>query len=233
MIPLRDTTKSHSFPFINITLITINILIFLYEQSLGDNLYEFIYQYGLIPTVLFSKSDLTLTDRLLPFLSSMFLHAGWMHIIGNMLFLYIFGDNVEDRMGHLKYLAFYILTGFIAAFFQIATNLSSQIPMVGASGAISGVLGAYLLFFPKSKILTLVFLVIFVQLIRLPAVVFILFWFAIQLLSGIGSLSLSDSMGGVAFWAHIGGFIGGVIIAKSFQKKGYKLLSSIKTKYYH
>lgn len=233
MIPLRDTTKSHSFPFINITLITINILIFLYEQSLGDNLYEFIYQYGLIPTVLFSKSDLTFTDRLLPFLSSMFLHAGWMHIIGNMLFLYIFGDNVEDRMGHLKYLAFYILTGFIAAFFQIATNLSSQIPMVGASGAISGVLGAYLLFFPKSKILTLVFLVIFVQLIRLPAVVFILFWFAIQLLSGIGSLSLSDSMGGVAFWAHIGGFIGGVIIAKSFQKKGYKLLSSIKTKYYH
>jgi membrane associated rhomboid family serine protease len=233
MIPIRDTTKSNTFPFINITLITFNILIFFYEQSLGSRLNEFIYEYGLIPAVLFSKSDLSLTDRLLPILSSMFLHGGWMHIIGNMLFLYIFGDNVEDRMGHIKYLLFYICTGLIAAFFQIATNISSQIPMVGASGAISGVLGAYLLFFPKSKILTLVPIFIFIQFIRLPAAVFILLWFGFQLLSGIGSLSISESIGGVAFWAHIGGFIGGIILAKSFQKKGYKLLRNIKTKYYH
>jgi len=233
MIPLRDTTKSNSFPFINITLITFNILIFFHEQLLGNHLNDFIYQYGLIPAALFSKSDVSLIDRFIPFFSSMFLHSGWMHIIGNMLFLHIFGDNVEDRMGHAKYLLFYIVTGLIAAFFQIATNISSQIPMIGASGAISGVLGAYLLFFPKSKILTLVPIFIFIKFIHLPASVFILLWFAFQLLSGIGSLSFSDTIGGVAFWAHIGGFIGGIILAKSFQKKGYKLLSSIKTKYYH
>jgi len=233
MIPLRDTTKSNTFPFINITFITFNILIFFHEQSLGSHLNDFIHQYGLIPAVLFSKSDLSLIDRLIPFVSSMFLHGGWMHIIGNMLFLYIFGHNIEDRMGHFKYLLFYLSTGFIAAFFQIVMNISSQIPMIGASGAISGVLGAYLIFFPKSKILTLVPIFIFIKFMRIPAVVFILFWFGIQLLSGVGSLSASQSTGGVAFWAHIGGFIGGIILAKSFQKKGYKLLSSIKTKYYH
>ncbi len=233
MIPLRDTTKSNTFPFINITLITLNILIFFHEQSLGDHLNELIYQYGLIPAEQFSRSGASLTDRLFPFVSYMFLHGGWMHIIGNMLFLYIFGHNIEDRMGHFKYLLFYLSTGFIAAFFQIAMNISSQIPMIGASGAISGVLGAYLLFFPMSKILTLVPIFIFIRLMRIPAVVFILFWFGLQLLFGIGSLSASQSSGGVAFWAHIGGFIGGIILAKSFQKKGYKLLSSIKTKYYH
>ncbi|NIP39586.1 MAG: rhomboid family intramembrane serine protease [Candidatus Dadabacteria bacterium] len=233
MIPLRDTTKSNTFPVINITLIAANIFIFFFQLSLGDRVNELIYHYGLVPATLFSKSGLSFSDRFFPFISSMFLHGGWMHIIGNMLFLHVFGDNVEDRMGHSRYLMFYIFCGFIAAFFQIATNLGSQVPMVGASGAISGVLAAYLLFFPKAKILTLVPIFIFIQFIHLPAIVYILFWFGIQLLSGIGALSIPGDGGGVAFWAHIGGFIGGLILAKSFQKKGYKLLSNIKTKYYH
>lgn len=233
MIPLRDTTKSNSFPFINITLITVNILIFFFQLTLGDRVNEFIYHYGLVPANLFSKTSLSFSDRFFPFINSMFLHGGWMHIIGNMLFLYVFGDNVEDRMGHFKYLMFYVFTGFIAAFFQIATNLSSQIPMVGASGAISGVLAAYLLFFPRAKILTVIPVFIFLQFVHLPAFVYILLWFGFQLLSGIGALSIGGDVGGVAFWAHIGGFVGGLILAKSFQKKGYKLLSNIKTKYYH
>ncbi len=156
-----------------------------------------------------------------------------MHIIGNMLFLHVFGDNVEDRMGHVKYLLFYLCAGFIAAFFQIATDPKSQIPMVGASGAISGVLAAYLLFYPKAKILTVVPIFIFLQFIKLPAVVYILLWFGFQLLSGIGALSIPGEGGGIAFWAHIGGFIGGIILAKAFQKKGYKLLNNFKTRYYH
>lgn len=233
MIPLRDTARSSTFPIINIIFITFNIIIFIYEQSLGNQLNQFIYQYGLIPAILFSNGDITLLDRFTPFLSSMFLHGGWMHLIGNMLFLYIFGDNVEDRMGHLKYALFYIVCGIIAAFFQIGTNVHSNIPMVGASGAISGVLGAYLLFFPRSKVLTLAPIFIFIHFVHIPAAVFILIWFGFQLLSGIGTLSISHGMGGVAFWAHIGGFIGGLILAKSFQKKAYKIFGNMKTKYYH
>jgi len=233
MIPLRDLTRSNSFPFVNLTFITINILAFLYEQSLGKQLNEFIYQYGLVPSFLFSKENITITQRFSPFKFSMFLHGGWMHLIGNILFLYIFGKNVEDRMGHIKYFFFYLAVGIIAAVFQIATNLKSTIPMVGASGAISGVLGAYLLFLPRSRILTLVPIFIFIHFMRIPAAVFILIWFAFQLLSGVGILSISQSMGGVAFWAHIGGFIGGLMLAKSFQKKGYKILGNFKTKYYH
>ena len=233
MIPLRDTARLSTFPIINIIFIAINIIIFVYEQSLGNRLNQFIYHYGLVPAILFSNAELSVTDRFLPFMSSMFLHGGWLHLIGNMLFLYIFGDNVEDRLGHLKYAVFYIICGLIAAMFQVATNLHSNIPMVGASGAISGVLGAYLLFFPKSKVLTLVPIFIFIQFIHIPAAVFILIWFGFQLLSGIGTLSISHGMGGVAFWAHIGGFIGGLILAKPFQKKAYKIFNSMKTNYYH
>jgi membrane associated rhomboid family serine protease len=233
MIPLRDTARSNSFPIINIIFITVNIIIFIYEQSLGNRLNQLIYNYGLVPAILFSNADISLTDRFLPFISSMFLHGGWMHLIGNMLFLYIFGDNVEDRMGHFKYALFYVISGIIAALFQIVTNLHSNIPMVGASGAISGVLGAYLLFFPKSKVLTLVPIFIFIHFVHIPAAVFIIIWFAFQLLSGIGTLSISHGMGGIAFWAHIGGFIGGLILAKSFQKKSYKIFSNMKTRYYH
>ena len=162
----------------------------------------------------------------------MFLHGGWLHIIGNTLFLFIFGDNVEARMGHMRYLVFYLICGLAAALFQIITNVSSVIPMIGASGAISGVLGAYITFYPKSKILTLVPIFFFIQLIHIPAAIFIFIWFIIQFLSGVGSLGASQEIGGVAFWAHIGGFIAGLILARYFQKGGLRVAGG-SGRYYH
>ncbi len=232
MIPLRDTTKSGAFPFVNLTLITINILVFLYEFSLGENIHNFIFEYGLIPAKVFSSANIDLGERLFPFISSMFIHAGWMHIIGNALFLFIFGDNVEARMGHFKYLIFYIVCGLAAAFFQIITSLDSVIPMVGASGAISGVLGAYISFFPKSKILTLIPIFFFIRLIHIPAAIFIFVWFIIQFISGIGSLGMTQDTGGVAFWAHIGGFVAGLILARFFQKGRLRVVGD-GGRYYH
>lgn len=232
MIPLRDTTKSGTFPIVNLTLITINILVFLYEVSLGERMHLFILEYGLIPAKVFTSADIGIGDRLFPFISSMFLHGGWLHIIGNALFLFIFGDNVEARMGHVRYLLFYIICGLAAAAFQIVTNVGSVIPMVGASGAISGVLGAYITFFPKSKILTLVPIFFFIQFIHIPAAIFIFVWFIIQFLSGVGTLGASQDTGGVAFWAHIGGFVAGLILARFFQKGGLKVAGEGR-RYYH
>jgi membrane associated rhomboid family serine protease len=232
MIPLRDTTKSSTFPFVNLTLITLNILVFIYEVSLGQSLSSFIFEYGLIPARVFSFSGTGVYDKLFPFLSSMFIHGGWLHIAGNVLFLYIFGDNVEARMGHIKYLIFYLVCGLAAALFQIITNIHSEIPMIGASGAISGVLGAYITFYPKSKILTLVPIFFFIQLIHIPAAIFIFIWFIIQFLSGIGSLGLPEGTGGVAFWAHVGGFVAGLILARHFQKRGFRVVKN-GGRYYH
>lgn len=233
MIPLRDTTKSEGFPFINITLIIISVSVFLYEASLGQNMIIFIYDYGLVPEkVISSASDSGIYDRLYPFLSSMFLHGGWLHLIGNMLFLYIFGDNVEGRMGHFKYLLFYIICGLAAAVFQFITNIHSEIPMVGASGAISGVLGAYIVFFPKSRILTLVPIFFFIQLIHVPAAVFIFIWFIIQFLSGVSTLGAPAETGGVAFWAHIGGFVAGLILARHFVKGRFNFRESAQRRYH-
>lgn len=233
MIPLRDTTKSAGFPFINITLIIISVLIFLYEAALGQNMIIFIYEYGLVPQkVISSSSSAGIYERLYPFFSSMFLHGGWLHLIGNMLFLYIFGDNVEGRMGHFKYLVFYIVCGLAAAVFQFITNIHSEIPMVGASGAISGVLGAYIVFFPRSRILTLVPIFFFIQLIHVPAAVFIFIWFIIQFLSGVSTLGTPSDTGGVAFWAHIGGFVAGLILARYFAKGAYDF-KKLTGRYYH
>lgn len=233
MIPLRDTTKSPGFPYVNITLIVLNVLIFLYEYTLGENMNVFIFRWGLIPVNVFSSSpDMTITDRFYPFLTSMFLHAGWLHLIGNMLFLYIFGDNVEGRVGHIKYLIFYIICGLAAAVFQFMTNTHSVIPMVGASGAISGILGAYITFYPRSRILTLVPVFFFIQLIHIPAAVFILIWFLIQFLSGLGTLNIPKETGGVAFWAHVGGFVAGLILARFFDRSRY-LLGASTQRYHH
>lgn len=233
MIPLRDTTKSAGFPFVNFTLIIICALTFLYEVSLGRNMIVFIYEYGLIPADVFSSSPNTgFYDRSYPFFSSMFLHGGWLHLIGNMLFLYIFGDNVEGRMGHFKYLVFYIICGLAAAVFQFVTNINSDIPMVGASGAISGVLGAYITFYPRSKILTLVPIFFFIQLIHIPAAVFIFIWFIIQFLSGVSTLGVPKETGGIAFWAHIGGFVAGLILARFFEKKRYHLKTAPQKDYH-
>ena len=231
MIPLRDTTKPLRFPFVNISLIIINICVFIYGQYLVENTHSFILTYGLIPKDVFAPF-VQMSERIYPFFSSMFLHGGWLHLIGNILFLYIFGANVESRMGHLKYIIFYIICGFAAASFQVITSLKSGIPMVGASGAISGILGAYITFFPKSKILTLVPIFFFIQLIHIPASIFIFVWFIIQFISGVGSLGAPNDTGGVAFWAHIGGFVVGLILARFFDNNR-RLRVAETPRYYH
>jgi membrane associated rhomboid family serine protease len=204
MFPLRDTQPSYSRPLVTTLLIVLNTIVFLYEISLDEySRNYFIAQFGLIP------------DRFhfLAVLTSMFLHGGWMHLIGNMWFLWIFGDNVEDVLGHSKYLVFYLLCGCAAAMTQVLFNAGSRLPMVGASGAIAGVMGAYLIKFPHSRIVTLVFVFIFITTIEVPAVLMLLYWFFIQLFSGVGTIGYSHlSQGGTAFFAHVGGFIAGMIL---------------------
>jgi membrane associated rhomboid family serine protease len=204
MFPLRDTQPSYSKPVVTVLLIVVNILVFLFEISLepfARN--EFIAAYGLVPDQF----------SFLNVLTSMFLHGGWMHVLGNMWFLWIFGDNVEDLLGHWKFLLFYLLCGVAAALGQVLSNPYSTAPMVGASGAIAGVMGAYLIKFPRARVLTLVFILFFITTIEIPAPIMLAYWFVIQLFSGLGSIArthLTD--GGVAFFAHVGGFIAGMVL---------------------
>src|SRR2546425_1014428 len=197
MFPLRDTQPSYSRPLITTLIIVVNVLVFLYEFSLDDySRNYFIARYGLIPVRLHPSA----------FLTSMFLHGGWMHIIGNMWFLWIFGDNVEDVLGHTKYLVFYVICGLAAAMTQVVFNADSRLPMVGASGAIAGVMGAYLVKFPHSRIVTFVVVFFFITTVEVPAVLMLLYWFFIQLFSGVGTIGYSHlSQGGTAFFAHVGG----------------------------
>lgn len=204
MIPLRDTQPSHSPPIVTVILISLNILVFLFQISLDT--YErnfFIASYGIIPDRLHYSSILT----------SMFLHGGWLHLIGNMWFLWIFGDNVEDILGHGKFAVFYLLCGIAAALVHILLNADSRVPTIGASGAIAGVMGAYLVKFPHSKIVTLVPIFIFLTTVEVPAVFMLIYWFAIQIFSGVGSIGYSNvTKGGVAWFAHIGGFLAGMLL---------------------
>jgi membrane associated rhomboid family serine protease len=204
MFPLRDTQPSYSRPLVTILLIVVNAVAFLYEVSLDDySRNYFISQFGLIPGRFHFSAVLT----------SMFLHGGWMHLIGNMWFLWIFGDNIEDVLGHSKYLIFYLLCGCAAGMTQVFFNGGSRLPMVGASGAIAGVMGAYLIKFPHSRIVTLVFVFIFITTIEVPAVLMLLYWFFIQLFSGAGTIGYSHvSQGGTAFFAHVGGFLAGMLL---------------------
>jgi membrane associated rhomboid family serine protease len=204
MIPLRDTQPSSSPPIVTVLIISLNVLVFLYQISL--NQYESNYliaTYGLIPDRLHYSALLT----------SMFLHGGFMHLIGNMWFLWIFGDNVEDVLGHGKYLLFYLLCGILAAIVHVALNSDSRLPTIGASGAIAGVMGAYVVKFPHSRIITLVFIFIFLTTVEVPAAFMLIYWFVIQLFSGVGSIGYSNvSRGGTAWFAHVGGFLAGVIL---------------------
>ncbi|MBZ5596121.1 MAG: rhomboid family intramembrane serine protease [Acidobacteriia bacterium] len=206
MFPLRDTQPSYSRPLITVLIIILNAVVFLHEISLDDySRNYFIMHYGLVPARFHFSAILT----------SMFLHGGWMHVIGNMWFLWIFGDNVEDAFGHVKYLAFYLLCGIAAAMTQVAFSAGSRLPMVGASGAIAGVMGAYLIKYPKARIVTLVFIFIFITTIEVPASLMLLYWFFIQFFTGVGTIGYSHvSQGGTAFFAHIGGFIAGMILVK-------------------
>jgi membrane associated rhomboid family serine protease len=228
MIPLRDSVRARSFAFVNIILIVINGIVFYYELSLGADLNIFINRYGFIPAK-FTSDVLTLSPKIfgsiLPLFSSMFLHGGWLHFIGNMWFLWIFGDNVEDSMGHIRYLFFYVLLGIGAGVTHLVFNLNSVLPTIGASGAISGIMGAYLVLHPKGRILTLIPIFIFIRIIELPAYVFLLFWIIFQAFQGMIVMKASQSAGGVAWWAHIGGFILGVILIFLFKKRNSRLFS--------
>jgi membrane associated rhomboid family serine protease len=223
-LPLKDKNPTLHFPFVTIALIAVNIAVFIYELSLGPGVNAFIASYGAIPYEITQNTDLTGWYRGLPFaheqgppvlqltlLSSMFMHGSFFHIVGNMLFLWIFGNNIEDILGSARFLLFYLACGLIAALTHIATDPSSPIPMVGASGAVAGVLGAYLISFPRARVLTLVFFFIFIRIIELPAALILFFWFVIQAFSGAAELTSGSASGGVAWFAHIGGFLAGAI----------------------
>jgi membrane associated rhomboid family serine protease len=224
MIPLRDSSPSRTIPFVNYFLIVANVAAFLYEFSLGRGMAKFIFHFGLIPSEFLSHFQTmhVYPGAFIPIFSSMFLHGGWMHLIGNMLFLYIFGDNVEDRFGHFKYFVFYLIAGISAAATQIYMFPTSTMPMVGASGAIAGVLGAYVFMYPTAKILTLVPIIFFFQIIELPAFMFLGFWFALQIISGMFALGIGADAGGVAWWAHIGGFVAGAVFVPFLRKRKWR-----------
>lgn len=204
MIPLRDSQPSHSTPLVTATLIGANVLIFFYQLSMDPyTLNHFVAAYGVVPARL----------ELSTLLTSMFLHGGWLHLIGNMWFLWIYGDNVEDILGPAKYLLFYLTCGVAAGLVHVITNLDSRVPTIGASGAIAGVMGAYMVKFPHSRIVTLVPIFFFLTVIEIPASIILIYWFVIQVFSGVGSMAYSNvSQGGVAWFAHAGGFLAGMIL---------------------
>jgi membrane associated rhomboid family serine protease len=204
MIPLRDSQPSYSTPYVTIALIVTNVLVFLYTVSLDPfSRNHFILEYGMIPA----------RFQLIDLFTSIFLHGGWLHLIGNMWFLWIYGDNVEDVLGHGKYLLFYILCGLAASLGQYVFNMDSRVPTVGASGAIAGVMGAYLVKFPHARIVTLVPVFIFFTTFEIPAVLILVYWFVIQFFSGVGSIATSQaSQGGVAWFAHVAGSLTGAVL---------------------
>ena len=217
MIPIRDAIRSTYFPAVNLLIIGLNVLAFLWQLTQGHHLNEALFFFGIVP-IRYSDPEVsahfTAFQQFLPFLTSMFLHGGFLHILGNMWFLYIFGDNIEDRLGHIRYLIFYIFCGVAAGLVHLLTNWNSKIPTIGASGAISGVMGAYLLLYPRARILTLIPIFFFFQFVELPAFIFLGFWFLLQLFSaGL----IPRNVGGIAFWAHIGGFIAGLLFIKIFD----------------
>lgn len=214
MIPIADSEKSRRFPFLNILFIGLNIIAF-YLQITALNPEAFIYQYALVP----SEIDFSNIATLYPFITSMFLHGGLLHIGSNMLFLWVFGDNVEGHLPPLMYLFLYLGAGIVGSLAQYFMNPTSTIPMLGASGAVAGALGAYFTLFPHHKIKTLVILPIFITIIEISAVFMLGYWILLQLISGAGSVGLPADQGGVAYFAHIGGFAFGYIFAKIFAKR--------------
>ncbi len=221
MIPLRDDAPRSTTPFVNYFLITLNVLVFLFELTLGPRATtRFETQFAFIPSHvdLWLKGAAPAGYAILPVFTSMFLHAGWMHLIGNMLFLYIFGDNVEDRLGHFRYLITYLLCGLGASLTHLLFNLHSRVPTVGASGAIAGVLGAYFLLFPSARVLTWFgFFVLW-----LPAWLVLGYWFVLQFLTGAADTISNSRADPVAVWAHVGGFITGLLLVKAVPtRKAY------------
>jgi membrane associated rhomboid family serine protease len=217
MIPLRDTVKSKTIPWVNYLLITLCGVIFLYELQLGDRLESFLHRFAVTPaevsaTLFAGRISL---HPLVTMVTSIFLHGGWMHLLGNMLYLYIFGDNVEDRLGHAGYTVFFLFTGGLAAAAEVYVTPDSTMPLLGASGAIAGVLGAYFLLYPRARVLTMIPLFVFFPVIEISAFFFLGFWFVLQFIQG--SLAAgAGATGGVAWWAHLGGFVAGAVLLPLF-----------------
>jgi len=223
MIPLKNMMARRSVPAVTILLIIVNVLVFCYQISLSHAANDaLIRTFGMVPLKMklaLAGGHYTLPEAFLPLITCMFLHGGFLHILGNMWFLWIFGGAVEDRLGPVSYLLFYFTCGIGSGLAQALFSWGSSLPSIGASGAISGVLGAYVVFFPSSRILTLVPLFVFFFTAQIPAIIFIGLWFAIQFLSGVSALNAPHgaSMGGVAWWAHVGGFVLGALLAKVFE----------------
>jgi len=215
MIPIRDQIPTRRVPFVNYLLILANIGVFLFQVLAGPYEEALVYEFALIPYNFVSSLSIANIGDIF---TSMFMHAGLAHIGGNMLYLWIFGDNIEDSMGHGKYILFYLVGGIVASITHILTNPGSQIPTVGASGAIAAVLGAYLVLYPQSRVLTIIPLGFFIRMTTIPAGIVLGMWFVLQLFSGVLSIGGPD-VGGVAFWAHIGGFVAGVVMAKLMGKQ--------------
>lgn len=219
MIPFKDNNPTKTYPYATIAIIAVNGIAFIYELALGDAVEDLVFYYGVVPVkVAFflnypSQDPGAVIDTFLPFFTSMFLHGGPIHILGNMLYLWVFGDNIEDRLGHFKFVGFYLLCGITASAVHVAANPTVGVPCIGASGAIAGVLGAYMIVFPGAKVLCLIPIGLFWPIVELPAVVVLGFWFVIQFFNGAAAFtSTTDAGGGVAWWAHIGGFVCGVVL---------------------
>ncbi len=221
MIPLKDRNPTKLVPYVNVTLIVINVLAFGYEVSQGSAISELIRRFAVIPADIVAALHGP-TFSIIPFkgmFTSMFIHAGWLHLGGNMLYLWVFGDNIEDKLGHGRYIFFYLLCGLLSSALYVYVDPSSTVPTVGASGAISGVLGAYILLFPKARVLTVIPIFIFLQFVELPALIVLGLWFVLQFFSGLASLGYqSAESGGVAWWAHIGGFVAGLALIFPMRK---------------
>ena len=216
MIPLRDDNPRRTFPAVNYLLIGVNVLAFFWELSRGEALQNDLFRIAFIPARFWLPGNFV--PDILTIVISMFLHGGLLHIGSNMLYLWIFGDNIEDRLGHGKYLVFYLLCGFLATYAHAFFSPGSRIPAIGASGAIAGVLGAYLILYPHARVLTVIPIFFFITVRELPAIFLLVIWFVLQLFSGVGSLGVPDAqdMGGVAYFAHIGGFVAGMVLIGLF-----------------
>ncbi|HXH48252.1 MAG TPA: rhomboid family intramembrane serine protease [Terriglobia bacterium] len=224
MIPLNDNVRRQTFWVSTLALIALNTAVFIYELSLGPSINRFILTFGLIParyTTTHGTIIMTgLSAVIVPIFTSMFIHGGWLHLIGNMVFLFVFGRSIEDRYGHSQFLLLYLLSGFGAAVIDILFNMGSRVPTIGASGAIAGVLGAYLVSFPTARITTLIPLVIFFWTVRIPAMLILVYWFVIQFAAGYQTMAIeSATKGGVAWWAHVGGFILGMLLTLAVPKR--------------
>ncbi|MEP7200082.1 MAG: rhomboid family intramembrane serine protease [Chloroflexota bacterium] len=221
MLPFRDLNPTRSAPFVTVLLIAANALAFLYEWSLPRRqLEQFIMAYGVLPFEITHGVDLAPQIGIpvyLTIVTSMFLHGGWLHILGNMLYLWIFGNNIEDKFGHVRFLLIYLAWGIVAAFAQVVVDPNSRVPAVGASGAIAGVLGAYLVMFPSARVDSVVFIGIFITTVRTPALFVIGFWIVLQFLNGFLSLGVAHSGDGVAYFAHIGGAVAGVVVGLVYR----------------